>query len=576
MTRGLRILGVLAMALAVAHCGDSDVRVSTDGGVVPSPGRFTGFMSDGAAIRLEVGSIEEIAFTCDGEEIQETFSPPQPIDSDGTFNVKFEDGGRDFRVRGTFRDNNNVDGTVDDEDNECDTSYDATRGGIVDRTPTPAPTPTGNVVTETPISETPTPGEGEPTVTPTDGVTPGPSTSGGTTAKPTATPKPCPVAVEVEGNAGNAKVLDSGWTGLGHNATVVSDGKLTFNVACSGTTRPCGVCNVSGPIQNVNADKGDINPRRCSNDPSKKCADNSGCTSPGTCAFFFGAPLPLAAGGVTSCVVNQIRDTVSGTANVESGAFESSLKLTSKVALGLGINQPCPTCDGDPTPNDGQAGGTCNGGARNGQACDVNGKSPIPSFGSTSLDCVPTSFISNLPIDLLGSSSTETAEITSASDNCGATPGKKCLCPFDNVGVPTQPNACIDDGGTDDVDESLCLPISSGSNKGSCQNQPTVEQYCSPVETFKGCTSNADCPVAGDTCKVADRPCFLDNGVVGGKVTAVGKADPPDANGASNPTFAALFCIPPVQALAINQAAGLPGPGRIQLPLSSKEILSLP
>lgn len=566
------------MALAVAHCGDSDVRVDTDGnGVVPAPGTFTGFMSSGGTIRLEVGSIEAVSFECDGEAIHETFEPPQPIDADGTFNVAFEDGGRDFRVRGTFRDQNNVDGSIDDEDDECDTSYDAVRSGFVQPTPTPVITPTGGGSPGTPV-ETSTPGDGDPTETPTTGATPTGATPTGATKTPTptatGTTRTCPVAVEVEGNAGSAKVLDSGWTGLGHNATVVSDGKLTFTVACGGTTRPCGVCNVGGPIQNQKADQGDINPRRCSNDSSKKCTDNAGCTSPGTCVFYFGAPLPLAAGGVTSCVVNVVNGAVSGTANIESGAFATNLTLTSKVALGPGIESPCPKCTGDATPNDGQAGGTCAGGARNGQACDVNGSSPVPTFGSTSLDCPPTSFITNLAIALDGSSGTETVTLDASSPNCAGQPGKKCFCPF-SAGQPTQANACLDDTASPS-DDSLCQQSGSNPNKGVCKNQVTVERYCTPTETFRGCSSNQDCPVAGDTCQVADRPCFLDNGEVGGKVNAVGKADPPDNNGASNGKFAALFCIPPVQAQAINSAAGLPGLGRIELPLASQEILSLP
>lgn len=569
------------MACAIAHCGDSDVRVSTDGGVIPSPGTFTGSLSDGGSIRLEVGSIEEVAFTCDGEEIQETFTPPQPIDSDGSFNVKFEDAGRSFRVQGTFRDQNNVDGTINDEDNECDVSFDATRGGAI-RTATPINTPTqvvGQTATPTEVGPTPTPNDGDtPTVTATTGGTPGPtSTGGGTNPTPTSTASAagCPVAVSVVGNAGDDPVLDSGWTGLGHNATVVSDGMLTFTASCTKTTKPCGVCDVGGPIQNPNADNGNINAHRCSNDSSKKCTTNAECTSPGTCVFYFGAPLPLAAGGVTSCVVNQLTAPVTGTANIESGAFSSTLSLSAKVALGPSIDQPCPVCNGDPTPNDGKAQGTCSGGARNGQACDVNGISPIPSFGKTSLDCPPASFVSNLAIALDGSSGTETSTLTSASPNCTGSPGKKCFCPAAGS-QPTQPNACIDSFDTPDVDESLCQPISAGSNKGACVDQPVVEQYCSPVETFRGCSSNADCTVSGDKCVIVDRPCFLDNGVVGGEVTAIGKASPPNSSGVSHPTFAATFCIPPVAASSINAAAGLPGLGRIQLPLTATQLFTLP
>jgi hypothetical protein len=68
----------------------------------------------------------------------------------------------------------------------------------------------------------------------------------------------------------------------------------------------------------------------------------------------------------------------------------------------------------------------------------------------------------------------------------------------------------------------------------------------------------------------------LDNGAIGGSVTAKGVADAADAHGISNPTFAAVFCIPPVAQLAINAAGGLPGLGRIELPLVSKEIYALP
>lgn len=570
MIKNLRIAATVAMALAIAHCGDSDVRVSTDSGVIPTPGTFSGALSDGGTISLEVGSIEEVNFTCDGKEIQETFTPPQPIDSDGTFDVKFQDAGRSFRVRGTFRDQNGVDGTIDDEDNECDVSYAATRGG----TPvTPTRTPSGAVSPSTPTAtgSTRTPDENDsPTATPTATLASSASPTGPTPTH-TPTPRPCPVAVEVVGNAGANKVLDSGWTGLGHNATVVSDGKLTFNVTCNGTTRPCGVCNVSGPIQNVNADKGDINARRCTNDTSIRCADNSSCGA-GTCAFFFGAPLPLAAGGINTCVVNQITQAASGTANVESGAFESSLKLSSKVYNQTENGDPCPKCQNDPTLNDGKAQGTCLGGVRNGQTCDANGKSPIPSFGSTSLDCPPAGIISALSIDLSGSSNVETVTLDASSPKCAGAPDKKCFCPAAGT-EPTKPNDCFDDFETPE-DESICQPASAGSRKGLCQLPQ--EQYCGPLETFRGCLSNADCKAAGDSCGVVSRPCYLDNGVVGGNVTAQGKADPPDSSGRSDPTFAALFCIPPVAQSAINRAGGLPGLGRIELPLISKEILSLP
>lgn len=389
---------------------------------------------------------------------------------------------------------------------------------------------------------------------------------------PTPTPgaSACPVALEIESNAGNKRILDVGWTGLGHNATAISEGSLTVTLSCTSENRPCGVCQVGGPIANLDADDGTINSQRCSADPSKKCTTGgSECSGSGNCVFFFGAPLPLSAGGVSACVVNQVNGAVSGTANIETGAFATTINLTSRVALGP-TDEPCPTCEGDGTTNDGTAGGTCNGGARNGQACDVNGVSPIPSFGSTSLDCPPQSFVSALSIPLAGSSGTESREIDASSPACTGAIGKKCFCPAAGT-QPTQPNACLDDTSIDG-DQSLCAPI-GGSNQGECP--ALADTVCSPTETFRGCLNNSECPAPGDTCVAVKRPCYLDNGLVGGEVTAIGEADPP-TNGVSNPTFASLFCIPPVAQASINAANGLPGLGRIELPLQVKEILTLP
>jgi hypothetical protein len=561
----LRIVGLLMLALATAHCGDGGGGDDGSDAGSPPPGTFAGTLGDGGGITLEVGSIEAIAFACDDQRIQESFSPPRPIDEHGRFAVEFTDAGRKFQVRGEFENDDLVQGTIDDQANRCDTTFTARRGDLPPP-PTRTTTPSGGVTPPTPTL-TPTPVGSEPTVTDT------PTTPCADCTPTTPPPTPCPVAVEVVGNAGTKRVLDNGWTGLAHNATVVSDGKLTFDVHCSGTTRPCGVCDISGPIQNLHADEGDINARRCSNDLSIECADDTPCGS-GTCVFYFGAPLPLSAGGINTCVTNQVNGPATGTVNVESGQFATALTLKSTVFNQTEAGDPCPKCNGDATPNDGVKGGTCLGGTKNGQACDVNGRSPIPSFGSTSLDCPPAGVISALAIALDGSSGTETETLTASSPACQAQPGKKCFCPPGPNGQPTAPSACVDDSTTPDVVEQ-CGPVTAGSNEGQCEFAP-VTKICSPTETFRECTSNAECTASGDTCIGVPRPCYLDDGVVGGSVTAKGVADPPDKNGVANPTFAAVFCIPPVAQLAINAAGGLPGLGRIELPLVSKEIYTLP
>jgi hypothetical protein len=49
-------------------------------------------------------------------------------------------------------------------------------------------------------------------------------------------------------------------------------------------------------------------------------------------------------------------------------------------------------------------------------------------------------------------------------------------------------------------------------------------------------------------------------------------SDPP-TNGRSNPTFAALFCMPNVASAAVNAANGFPGLGRLELQLANNEVL---
>src|SRR6478736_1966008 len=62
-TAGLRLAGLLAMAVFVAHCGDSNVHIRT-GGVNPSAGAFVGTTGEGGVIAIQVGSIDSISLQC--------------------------------------------------------------------------------------------------------------------------------------------------------------------------------------------------------------------------------------------------------------------------------------------------------------------------------------------------------------------------------------------------------------------------------------------------------------------------------------------------------------------------------
>ncbi|HEY2386100.1 MAG TPA: hypothetical protein VGK30_04000 [Candidatus Binatia bacterium] len=454
----------------------------------------------------------------------------------------------------------------------------------------------------------------------------------------------CPAFVKFTGTSTNG-VLDTGWTGNGHDSTVISDGTVTVGVAscaAGATTRPCGVCSLLGPVENLNAAvypsppgaSKEVEDHRCSNNTSVVCANNTPCfqqcvggtndgnactvasacpsgTCPaaGTCEFQFGTYLPLAAGGVSTCVGNQINGSITGTADVETGASATNAKLTSRVYNGITLSNPCPQCNGDTTTNDGARQGTCSGGARTGKACDVNGKSPNLSFGSTSLDCPPLSgaLIATLPIDLSNTTGTKVRTTSTANplcrgpgwttqrcqcDTCADTAAEVCAtnadCPAGHpcgvkrcIGGTNVGNACTAasecpggacsapgaqtagnqcDGASGDC---VADPGTPSPNDRICSSGP-LESFCGPVETFRTCTGNSDCPFAGDTCSVMRfRDCF-DNGVVGETLTATGVQDPP-VNDQSDPTLAALFCVGPTSSSSVNSAAGLPGLGRLEL-----------
>lgn len=349
----------------------------------------------------------------------------------------------------------------------------------------------------------------------------------------------------------------------------------------------------------LTAGQKDMNTQRCTGDTSVKCTNapgGSGQCGAGTCEFFFGSNLPLSAGGVATCVTNQWDGGITGTANIETGESGGSAKVIAKVYNGLTLNIPCPRCINDYVPNDGNdapCAGTCAGGARNGQPCDINGVSPNPDFGATSMDCPPDpgALISTLPINLSNTNSgTVAITLSASSPNCNANAavGKKCACSscsgnslvpcrFDadcilagagtctnNAGEPKQPNACL----PDTFEGQVCTDAAPvGDGEGECADGP-VDQNCA-IETQRGCTTATqatDCPAPGDSCLSHNRRCYLDNGLLNpaGQIEAQGKHAAP-INHWSHPTFASVFCVAPTASSSVNIAAGLPGAGRLEL-----------
>jgi hypothetical protein len=304
--------------------------------------------------------------------------------------------------------------------------------------------------------------------------------------------------------------LDTGWTGIAHNSVATHDNTVTTQLNCTGDD-----CTVDGT--------------NLVNQP-------------------FGSPLPLSAGGVSTCVLNTFREAVTGTYNCDTGCSEGSAKLLSKVFLVQEASRPCPPCVGDTTPNDGVKDGTCMEGKTPGAACDVGGISDLfdaagQDFGHTSNDCLPTgSSVGELNIDL---NPLSTGQISiDANVNClsGAFPAGSCFCPSQ-----VQPNACLSSTGV-----GTC-PAS-----GVCEDGP-IDGVCNG-QSFRQCrsgTGTEDCedvfPGAG-SCIDQPRPCFTSN------ITRQGTC------GTEQGELVAFFCIPQTRAAAINTTAGLPGPGAVTIP----------
>ena len=351
----------------------------------------------------------------------------------------------------------------------------------------------------------------------------------------------CPNTVAFSGNATDpVSILDTGFSGISHRSPIVSNGDVTIDLNCGASSRPCGVCPVTGPVVNANAGAGKLDNQRCSNDPSLKCAADATCTAgvnkcsggvndggactvtacgaPGTCnagtcvggpnngagccnggfcrsgvpaptcGFYFGTPLALAAGGVSTCVVNNFKQPITGTANVETGDASTTSFLTAKVYSGIAVDNPCPRCSDVGPFNDTVTTGTCDDGPHIGKSCDANGEIPSrPDFGRTSLDCPPNpaGIIATLTIDLSSKTGTVIKTLSAASPNCSDAPGNKCLCDTCN-----------------NVNAELC------DDNSDCPNGPpaSIGAICGGKRCLGGpnlgvaCNNNSECPGVAQGC----------------------------------------------------------------------------
>lgn len=369
-----------------------------------------------------------------------------------------------------------------------------------------------------------------------DGAGPTPiltATPGPTATAPPQIPCPEQITYTVE-SAGSD--LDIGWTGIYHDQVLGTGGSLSFDLDCPGEfLGGCGVCPLSGPIASTTV----VDNRRCSNGTEATCTSDADCGS-GTCEFYFGAPLPITGGGVPICVTNQVNGSVSGTVSPELGEGASDIGIIFTSFVGISETQPCPIC----TAAEVGSTGTCQGGDRDGEPCTTDGTTPF--FGNTSFDCPPSASAdigsSTLPLNL----TTGARELAPTATCVGAAAsGAPCYCPSQ-----LQPNQCQD---------GLCTIGATG--EGECSTGPT-DSVCA-IETFRSCTTNADCPAGGDSCTTRTRGCLGPTDASGAPDAPISRTGTPSQ---TRPIQVGTFCVGETRSGAVNAAAGLPGPGSIVLP----------
>lgn len=417
------------------------------------------------------------------------------------------------------------------------------------------------------------------------------SIAGGLSSMAWELPAGCPVdGVRVFINPGFGTVKDTnttlstGYTGAAFGADVIEGYEGAVTVDCSGSD-DCSACTVT-----LDAVKDQGNAYcRCDNDVTATCdtingADADDCGG-GDCSCFFGPPLPLAAGGVSTCVVNEIVQELDGVADIGNGDSTTTVSSQAKVHTGgTGtLTQPCPICTGDNTPNDGVRDGVCDGGDRDGLACDENGNTA--SFGGgLSYDCQPDpgTNVTGTGLVLALELTTATTALDQSIDCGGGLTGNDCHCrscaadatvgcnsdqDCVDAGVggvcgngaepQTQPNSCSD---------ATCTSNGDGTGFGLClSNAPA--SFCEGAVQASGkgiipCSNNGDCDAVDSSCDGGDCGDCTISAAVECFDGTIGAEGTPGSLGAE---LVSTFCTAHTGNAGVNAAGGLPGPGRLVL-----------
>lgn len=401
----------------------------------------------------------------------------------------------------------------------------------------------------------------------------------------------CPIAATtltiagapVAGGPTGLTRLESGWNGIGHRQDVVHNYATSVALTCPGSSPPCGACTIEGldPTGQQTAMF-----TRCKQDPTISCASpfalDAACPGTQECAYYLGPPAPLSASNTPTCGLFRLENDITGTLDPDDGSGEQNIELRAVIHTGIALNKPCPICVGDPVAKDGIQGGICDGGTRDGLACDVQGFDATFAAGEgVSLDCVPGPLQNitgqGLALDLELTSGAVSLPFNTSCDF--PLNGEDCACAVCSLDAAQPCNSdaecaltlsgtCTSNGGGANRQPNACGDLSCtniGGGMGECADGPDV-QACDGVVRANGdgyilCSDDSECQVgtigfhAGNCTQTLPRPCFLD------PIDAVGAPDP------NQTLFVATFCVPPTSSSGVNEATGLPGPSRVTVEL---------
>ncbi|MCW5890377.1 MAG: hypothetical protein KIT14_07470 [bacterium] len=258
----------------------------------------------------------------------------------------------------------------------------------------------------------------------------------------------------------------------------------------------------------------------CDDEVSPECTVQGYAGGQSAVGRSFAPPIPIVIGDFAGCVVTTFQEPfASGTANFATGAIDVVANIRGSVYSTL-KTAVCPQCSGSVVG----AGGTCVGGARNGQACVTHDVVAVEkAVGDTeyqvSRDCLPT----GSPIDVAFPVAVSTGTVTLASTCPGQTKANDC-------GAGTCTASCTGGAG-------------AGISQRCCSNNTT--RRCFPVPLSRSGADEAPSPGTS-------WPKF------------------------EEATLAAAFCAPGAPGgagLVVNLAAGLPGPATFILPVEADWLL---